>query len=538
MNRAAAPTTLTALTATFDAEKAALQAVIDRLERRVTELEEQLRLERAQRFAPRSEKVKDRIFNEAEQEAAEDADDEASQDDDAAALPVVPDTGRPTSEKPVPAKRGRKPLPADLPRRRVEHDLPEDEKVCPCCSAALHRMGETVTEQLHVEINATVVQNVRFKYACRACERTGIRTPVVMAPMPPQPLPGSVATPSTLALVLASKYVDGLPLYRLSAALKRAQVDLSRGTLGHWVVRSSERHLERVYDVLKERLRRQPLVHGDETRVQVLKEEGRSAQSQSFMWGYRSAADSPQPIVLLDYQPGRGQVHPQAFLGDYRGLLMSDGYDAWRTLEGATHLGCMAHARRKFTDALKARKKSGGPPRQALEFFAALYDVERLARQAPPDGMSRAEYILQLRQQHSVPVLTAFRTWLDEMAPKILPTSLTGEAIAYTRNQWDYLVRYASDPRAPIDNNVIERDIKNFVIGRKAWLFSDTPQGARASAVIYSLALTCRACGVDPYDWLVHVLTELPRRDPDADIEDLLPYNFVANNAKQAENTS
>jgi len=256
------------------------------------------------------------------------------------------------------------------------------------------------------------------------------------------------------------------------------------------------------------------------------------------MWAYRSGQDCAQPVVLFDYQPGRGQEHPQAFLAGYCGLLMSDGYDAWRTLTGATHLGCMAHARRKFTDALKARTTPGGPPLQALKFFEALYEVERVARQTPPDGETRAAYTLRLRQQHSLPVLAAFRTWLDDQAPKVLPESLTGKAIAYARNQWDYLTRYTSDGLAPIDNNVLERDIRPFCTGRKSWLFSDTVAGAKASAVIYSLVLTCRACGVDPYAWLRRALTELPQRAPDADIEDLLPFNCTALKNLPADNDS
>jgi transposase len=390
----------------------------------------------------------------------------------------------------------------------------------------MHRMGEIVSEQLHIEVKSTVLQHVRFKYACRHCERTALRTPIVTAAMPPQPLPGSIAAPSTLALVLANKYVDGTPLYRLEQALGRANVSISRGALGNWVIRSVDLHLLRLYEALKQKLRAQPLVHGDETWVQVLKEDGRDARTKSFMWAYRSGQDSEQPIVVFDYQPGRGQEYPQAFLGDYRGLLMSDGYQAWRTLDGALHLGCMAHARRKFTDALKARKKPGGPALQALKFFEALYEVERLARQAPSEGETRAAYTLRLRQQHSLPILTAFKTWLDDLEPKVLPASLTGEAIAYAQNQWDYLVRYASNGLAPIDNNVLERDIRPFVTGRKSWLFSDTVAGAKASAVIYSLVLTCRARGVEPYAWLRHVLTELPSRPPDADLEDLMPFNF------------
>ncbi|MEH2476106.1 transposase [Nitrobacteraceae bacterium AZCC 2161] len=382
---------------------AALQAQNRQLTERVFKLEEELALARLHRFAPRSEKHVDRILNEAEQVADEDEAD--SEDSDVVDLP---DTGLPAIEGTTGKKRGRKALPENLPRERVEYDLPDDQKACPCCSGRMHRMGETVTEQLHIEVKAKVLQNVRFKYACRHCDRTGINTPIVTAPMPAQPLPGSIATASTLAFALVHKYVDGTPLYRLAQAFERAGVPVSRGALGHWVIGSSEKHLHRIYDALKLRLRSQTLIHGDETTVQVLKEKDREATSTSYMWAYRSGEDSGEPIVLLDYQPGRGQIYPQAFLGEYRGILMSDGYSAWRTLEGATHLGCMAHSRRRFVDALKARKKGGGPPEQALRFFEQLYRVERQAREENPDnGETQADCIRRLRQKHSVPVLNA-----------------------------------------------------------------------------------------------------------------------------------
>jgi len=182
-------------------------------------------------------------------------------------------------------------------------------------------------------------------------------------------------------------------------------------------------------------------------------------------------------------------------------------------------------------------KKPRGLPLQALRFFEALYEVERLTRQKPGENETRADRTLRLRLQHSVPVLAAFKKWLDEQAPNVLPESLTGKAIAYARNQWDYLIRYANDGLAPIDNNVLERDLRMFVTGRKNWLFSDTVAGAKASAVVYSLVLTCRACGVDPYAWLRDVLTELPQRVPDADIEDLLPFNFAKRANAAALNT-
>ncbi|AJX32166.1 IS66 family transposase [Burkholderia oklahomensis] len=502
-------------------------ARIDELTKRLDALEEQYRLALARQYAPKSEKRRDRVFNEAEEAAdAEPAD----EDSDVATLP---DTGLPELNKPAPKKRGRKPLPADLPRERIEYDLPEDQKICPCCGKGMHLMGEEVSEQLHMEVKVSVLQHARAKYACRHCERHGVRTPIVVASMPAQPLPGSYASPSMIATVTAGKYVDGTPLYRMEDVLARSNIAVSRGTLANWIIRPAELHYTRIYEALKQILRSQWLIHGDETTVQALKEQGRNAQDKSYMWVYRSAADSEQPVVLFEYQQGRGGEHPRAFLGDYAGVLMSDGWAAWRTVKTAKHLGCLAHARRLFTDALKGQKNKPSPRiTRALEFFQALYQVEALAKQAVPESETLTDCRYRLRQQHSVPLLNAFKAWLDELAPKVLPQSLLGEAIGYCRRQWQYLIRYVDDGRLPIDNNVIERDIRPFATARKSWLYSDTEAGAKASAIVYSMMLTCRACDVEPRAWLLHVLTELPQRAPDADISDLLPFNYAKRQAE------
>lgn len=192
------------------------------------------------------------------------------------------------------------------------------------------------------------------------------------------------------------------------------------------------------------------------------------------------------------------------------------------------HLGCFAHARRYFDEAAKAQGKTDGRARQALDLIGRLYHVEALAKGALPEGISRTDYTLALRQQHSLPVLATLEAWLEQHAETVLPKSLLGAAITYARNQWPYLRRYVDDGDAPIDNNLIERDIRPFTTGRKNWLFSSTVAGANASAVIYSIMLTCRACGVEPYAYLRHVLTELPGRAGDDDIRDLLPFNYKA----------
>lgn len=504
----------------FLAREATYQERIAQLQQRIDLLEEQFRLAQLKRFAPSSEKygLQGCLFNEAE----------------AGAQPAPEIDGEPidaadaTGDATVPAKkRGRKKLPAHLTRVRVEHDLPDADKVCSCCQGRLHRMGEDVTEQLHiVPAQVSVLQHVRFKYACRHCEQHALACRIVTSPMPAQPIPGSIASASTVATILTAKYADGMPLYRMEAVLERSKVEIGRGTMGRWVVRASEDWLGRLVEAMRQTLLRQDVIHGDETPVQVLKEAGRTAQSTSYMWVYRSAEGSAQPVVLFDYQPGRAHEHPARLLQGFAGSLMTDGYAAWRMLKGVTHLGCLAHARRKFDEALKAQKNKAGRASQALEFIGRLYRIEKKARGTPPAGETPEQYRYRLRQEHSRGILDAFYAWLVSNQQEVLPKSLIGKAIGYALGQWKYLVGYLDDGRAPVDNNLIERDIRPFTTGRKAWLFSDTVAGAKASAIIYSIMLTCRACNIEPYSYLRHVLIEMPQRPPDADITDLLPFNY------------
>jgi transposase len=492
------------------------QGQVAQLQQRVAFLEDQFRLAQLKRFAPSSEKASGQacLFNEAEQDAAA-FPEEDEFDDLPDRLPTMPAK-----------KRGRKSLPAHLPRKRVEHDLPESEKVCACCQGALHRMGEETSEQLDIIPAAVqVLQHVRFKYACRQCDRHGESSKIVTSVMPAQPIPGSNASPGTLATVLTAKYADGMPLYRQHAALLRGEVEVARGTLASWCIKAGVL-LKPLYEAMHQSLLTEPVIHGDETTVQVLKEDGRKAQSKSYMWVYRSAEGSARPVVLFEYQPGRGHEHPERFLKGYVGAIMTDGYAAWRMLGGLTHLGCMAHVRRKFDEALKAQKHPAGRAREALDMIGKLYHIEAMARKkALPDGLTEIERLYQWRQEKSRPILDALHAWLVRNQKEVMPQSLIGKAISYAIGQWLYIYRYIDDGRYAIDNNLIEREIRPFATARKAWLFSDSVPGADASAVIYSLMLTCRACDVEPYAWLRHVLTEMPKRQAGDDVTDLLPFN-------------
>lgn len=507
-----------------DVQVSGYEKHIVELKLRIDQLEEQFRLAQLKRYAPSSEKhgIQGCLFNEAETACIDS--DEGSADEETDAQ----DHQQPNNVADVPGKkRGRKKLPAHLKRVRIEHDLPQADKHCACCQGALHRMGEEISEQLQiVPAQVSVLQHVRFKYACRHCEQHGTSSTIITGRMPAQPIPGSIASAATIATIMTAKYADGVPLYRLESVLERSDIKLGRGTLARWLIRSSENWLSRIVDALHQVLRRQTMIHGDETSLQVLKEKGKIAQSTSYMWVYRSAQHSDEPVVLFDYQPGRGHEHPQRFLQGYQGSLMTDGYAAWRMQKELTHLGCLAHVRRKFDEALKAQKNPTGRAKHVLDALAHLYRIEKQALEKPALGRTRTEQTYTLRQTKSRPILEALQEWLIKNKEEVLPKSLIGKAINYALGQWKYITRYLDDGAAPIDNNIIERDIRPFVTGRKNWMFSDTVAGAKASATIYSLMLTCRACDVEPYSYLLHVLTEMPTRAPDAEVTDLLPFNF------------
>jgi transposase len=403
----------------------------------------------------------------------------------------------------------------------VVHDLSEAEKICACCGESLHCIGEERSEKLDImPATARVIVHVRPKYACRGCEE-GVKR----APLPPQPIPKSIVTPGLLAWVVIGKYLDRMPLYHLEGVLKRLGVAVSRTTLASWMIRGAEL-LNPLYEAMHSALLERDIAQADETTVQVLKEVGKSAQSKSFLWVYR--AGTGPPITLYEYQPTRGGEHPERFLEGFRGYLQSDGYQAYQSLCAKNPeliaLGCMAHVRRKFDEAQKAhpnaKAKKGSAATRALAMIGKLYAVEKRIRDLPPEGRYR------VRQERAKRLLDEFHAWLKKTAPRVVPKSLLGEAVSYALNQWPTLTIYLKDGRLEIDNNATERDIRPFVMGRRAWLFSDTPQGARASAVLYSIICTAKANGLEPYSYLRELFEKLPAisRDDNDAIEALLPW--------------
>ncbi len=474
------------------------------LDAKVLSLQEQLNLALARRYAASSEKLSPdqiRLFDEAEVEVQE----ELAEDETV----TVPEHSR--------KKRGRKKLPDTLPRVDVVHELSAEEQVCPHDGAALTEIGEVVSEQLDiVPAKIQVIRHIRKQYACKCgqCIKT--------AALPPQPIPKSLASPGLLAHITVSKYQDALPLYRQETILRRIGVELPRATLANWMIKAGTL-VQPVINLLRDRLLTYDIVQMDETPVQVLKEPDKRAQSKSYLWLQRGGPPD-QPVVLYDYDPGRGASVPLRLLEGFRGYLQTDGYSGYNATvasNGLVHVGCMAHARRKFSDAVKVqgKNKKSGKAQHGLALIQKLYRVEKQARELT--SLERFEY----RQQHAKPILERLRSWLDDSLPKVLPGSTAGKALNYLHNEWDKLTHYLDDGRLEIDNNLAENAIRPFVVGRKNWLFSASVAGVRSSANLYSLIETTKANGLEPYAYLRYLFAELPRAETVEAIESLLPGN-------------
>jgi transposase len=317
------------------------------------------------------------------------------------------------------------------------------------------------------------------------------------------------------------KYVDGLPLYRQEQQFSRLGVELSRQTMANWVIQGADRWLAPLYDRLYQHLLKRDILQADETTLQVLREEGRPAKTKSYMWLYRTGREPP-PIVLFDYKTTRSGKHPKRFLSGFAGYLQVDGYAAYDTLPGVTLVGCWAHARRKFDEALKVLPNDSRlgtvTATEGLRFCNQLFGIERDLSEAGPEERYKA------RLERSRPVLDAFAAWRVSQTPKVLPQSALGQAIKYCQSQWSKLEAFLLDGRLELDNNRSERSIKPFVIGRKGWLFSNTPRGAKASAVVYSIVETAKENGLIPFEYLRYLFEKLPNLG-DGDLDELLPWS-------------
>ena len=484
------------------AEYDKIQDYVSQLEQQNRWLLEQLNIIRHRKFGASSEKSSEEVleqlsllFDEAEVYAAA----EENQDEEPAEVSVR------SYKRKKKVGSARDILPEDVEVVTEEYSLSEEERTCPQCGEQMEVIGTEVQEQLVlIPAKAILRRRVYYVYACKNCEKNDISTPVVRTPLIPAVIPGSFASPEAIAYIMVQKFVMASPLYRQEQEWNRLGIMLSRQTMSNWLLLSTERWLTPIYFALRGRMILCDLLHSDETSLQVLHERGKSAQSKSSMWLYRTSGDAEYAIVLYEYQPGKNGQYPRDFLAGFEGYLQTDGAPSYNSVQHVIHVGCWAHARRNFFDAAKAvgKGKRSSTAEQGLAYCDRLFQLEKRFAKLTPEERK------QKRLEQSKPVLDAMLAWAETR--HAAPKSTLGKALNYVKNQWEPLTRFLLDGRIELSNNRAERSIKPFVIARKNFLFTNTPRGAQCSAVMFSLIETAKENGLDPYKYLCYVLTQAP----------------------------
>ena len=420
-------------------------------------------------------------------------------------------------------KRTKEELAASLPVVEIPCELEEEEKVCNVCDGKMRTLGkETAREELEIiPAQARLLRYVRYSYVCERCEKETGEATIVKAPTPAPVIKKSLASASTVAHVMYQKYVNGMPLSRQEKDWANHGVVLSRATLANWIIRSATDWLEPLWEKMKAYLIKQEVICADETVIQVLKEEGKKASTESRMWIYCSGNTGEAPVVLFEYQPTRSGEHARRFLEGFTKFLQTDGYSGYNKVPKVTRCGCWSHQRRKYEESMpRGGNIEGSAAAVGFDYCNRLFDIEKEL-----EGLS-AEERREKRLELSKPVLEAYWAWLETV--KALAGSKLGEAVTYAHNQRTTLEAFLEDGRIELSNNRAERYIKNFVLGRKAWLFADTTKGAKASATAYSIVETAKANEINPYMYLFHLFSKLPsidfKKDP-ALLEEFMPWS-------------
>jgi len=427
-------------------------------------------------------------------------------------------------------KPGRKPLDPNLERREIIIDIAEEEKTC-ACGAKLTRIGEETSEKLHIiPMQIYVEKTVRPKYACRSCEGVeseGEAPTVRIAAVPPAIIPRGIASPSLLSTIFTYKFERHLPYYRQEKLYEQIGADVSRQDMANWQQQAYQK-LSLLFELLKKAVKSGPVLQMDETTVQVMGEEGREDTQKSYMWLARGGPPDKK-VVWYEYHRTRAAYNAKAFLEGYQGYLQTDGYKGYDTAvegnSGIIHVGCFAHARRKFFEAAKVSKMPQSA-QEGIKHIRKLYCLEDELR-----GKYRKEdektLFLNERKAHARPMLESFKKWLMKRQPDIPPSTLLGQAIDYSLKQWDKMAAYLESPYLTPDNNACENAIRPFVLGRKNWLFCKSPEGAESSCGIYTLIETAKQNGLIPASYLTALFEKAPRTDSPGDWEKLLPWNIL-----------
>jgi len=502
--------------AEYEHEISTLKAEIDDLKLKLEHMNEILVNMQRARFGQSSEKQKyvspDQlsIFNEAETE----------QD------PKAPEPDEKTIIVPEHKRKPKKSLEdkiKELPSEDVILELPEEEAVCNHCGKPLRKMGKKFLRKEIVTMKKVVkvVNYYAYTYTCDNCEKNEGVSRIYSVHAPEPLIKHSYASPSLVADVMTQKYVDGVPLARQEKIWLRDGFELSRATMANWMIKVAEKWLKPLYKLMRKRLLESSVIYADETVVQVLKEEGKTPQSDSRMWVYGSDLRSGKAIRIFEYQPDRTGERPKRFLSSFSGHLVTDGYTAYNAVENVTRCGCWAHMRRAWRDAMPKGATTGNSKAAVgYNYCNKLFALEKKWK-----NVSNAQR-LENRHNTAEKLVDEYFLWVRSVDPVV--GSKLEDAVNYALNQEQYLRAFLKNGEVEISNNFAENAIRPFVIGRKNWLFSDTVKGAKSSAIIYSLIETAKANGVEPYAYLTLVLTDMQymgRPFSNEELENFMPWS-------------
>jgi len=510
------------------------QSIIRKKDEDIKELKNKVALLEILHFGPKSEKwtkidkQQSLLFNEAEDEVFKQNEPEQIE-----SAIEKQELGAYTRRKKN-RNQGRKPISPDIPREEVVYDIKDEDKIC-ACGCELTCIGSEDSERIKIKpAEVSVIVEKKLKYACRNCEGIESGRPGVITSKGKKHLiSGSIADSSLLAWSINEKYTFGLPLYRQEKRLSYIGAPIPRATLAGLTIRASL-ECEILYQLMEEHIKSGDIINADETRLQVLKEKGREAQSLSWMWVF-TGGPPDKKAVSFRYEPTRSHEVPYDFLKDYEGWLQTDDYEAYNTAikklnksrkqaKKIKRVLCWFHARSKYVKSWKVEKSEHA--KEIISTIGKLFELEYLRK----DFSLRGFY--KHRKNRAEVILEKLKKKLEGLYKSTPPKCELGKAVSYTLSNWDLLILYLEHPLLTPSNNIAENAIRPFVIGRKNWLFSYTPKGARASAVLYSLVESAKLHNLNPYEYLYYIFERLPYAETKEDYIKLLPFNIKPKNIK------
>ena len=406
-------------------------------------------------------------------------------------------------------------------------ELPEEEQYCDECGTKMIPMAPKLVREVlkFVPAQLTLHRIYIQTYVCPECKENGVKNSIKNAKAPDALIPHSYASEPVAAHAMYQKYVNAVPLYRQEKDWEQMGAFLSRGTLGRWIKICSDEYFVPIYEYFHRLLLGRKFAMADETRLQVLKEPNRNPETDSFMWLFRSGEDGLPPLILYRYTETRAKFNAEEFLKGFKGYLMTDGYQGYNNLPDIIREACWAHIRRKFCDAIPSGKKDdlSEPAVQGVQYCDKLFAIERYCRENKFSFEKRHEF----RNKKAPDILKAFWAWLDKQHPT--KGSRMEKAVTYARNQKPYAETYLQDGRCSLSNNPSENSIRPFTVGRKNWLFCDTPGGAHASATVYTMVEMAKAHGLNVEKYLTFLLEKRPHAGmTDEELEKLAPWSDEA----------